>query len=684
MNRQQASELLRKTLDDNTLVDWHVRLTTDVTKPYLGLCSYKDKAIILNAHHIDTHPEIEVRNTIFHEVAHAMCPTHGHDEYWAEHAKKLGCDNTEPCAHYSLSADAIDAIRSGADLVVTFEEQTIRKPKYEVKRLQDICTAKDKDGKECGKILKQVSAKEFISNGKRYKAIRYECNHTRMVLSDSQTLFESFVTFEHRNNGCAHNWNKNRCIDCNAFRPFPFQIEGMRSLERANGRLAIFDEMGLGKTIQSLGYIAYHPDALPVLYVVKSGIKYQWLQQINTWLGPSYFGQVLTSSKENFLPGLKTYIVSYDILRRLDQSKFEQLVNNIKMRTLILDECQQIKNPDSSRTQMVRALAKKIPNIIPLSGTPWKNRGSEFFVVLNMLDPKRFWSFEAFKRQWVDYYWDGNKQKEGGINNPKKFKEYISDLAIRRERSEVMPELPTISRNKLIAEVPENVRTAYNAAKKKLIDDYNEAVINGTENSFGAQSKVMTNLILMRQIVGMAKIPATVEFAQEFLEDTDRKLVIFVHHKECGIQILNQMKTWCAENNYAQPLALTAELSSQERFNVQEEFNSPSRRLLIASTLASGEGLNLQTCSDCIMHERQWNAANEMQAEGRFIRIGQQANAITATYIHGDETIDTQLDKIVERKRMAFDSAMNKDGYIHTWDQNSIIKELVESIVKSK
>jgi len=685
MTRQQASELLRFTLDAYDLKDWHVRLTTDVTKPYLGLCSYKDKAIILNAHHIDTHPEIEVRNTIFHEVAHALCPNHQHDDVWATFARNLGCDNTEPCAHYSLSEEAIDAIRSGADLVVTFEEQTIRKPKYEVKRLQDYCTAKLKDGNECGKVLKQFGiAKEFISGGKRYKKIAYECGHIRVILADSQTLFENFITFEHRNNNCKHEWNKNKCTICDASRPFPFQIEGMRALERANGRLALFDEMGLGKTIQSLGYIAYHEDALPVLYVVKSGIKFQWLQQIVTWLGPNYFGQVLSSSKENFLPGLKTYIVSYDIWRRMDQEKIEHLINTIKPKTLILDECQQIKNPDSSRTQMIRALAKKIPNIIPLSGTPWKNRGSEFFVVLNMLDPKRFWSYEAFKRQWVDTYWDGNKQKEGGIANPKKFKEYIKDLAIRRERNEVMPELPSISRNKLIAEVPENIRTAYNVAKQKLIDDYNVAVIGGEENTFGAQSKVMQNLILMRQIVGMAKIPATVDFIQEFLEDTERKLVVFVHHKECGIQIYNQMVQWCAENSYPQPLKLTAEMSSQERFECAELFNSPSRRLLIASTLASGEGLNLQTCSDCIMHERQWNPANEEQAEGRFIRIGQMANAVTATYIHGNETIDTQLDKIVERKRVSFANTMNEKGYVGNWSQDNIIKELVESIIKGK
>ncbi|MBI3888045.1 hypothetical protein HY310_03180 [Candidatus Microgenomates bacterium] len=39
----------------------------------------------------------------------------------------------------------------------------------------------------------------------------------------------------------------------------------------------------------------------------------------------------------------------------------------------------------------------------------------------------------------------------------------------------------------------------------------------------------------------MAKIPSTVEFIQEFLEETERKLVVFVHHKECGIQIYEQM-----------------------------------------------------------------------------------------------------------------------------------------------
>ena len=473
-------------------------------------------------------------------------------------------------------------------------------------------------------------------------------------------------------------------MTCGAFRLFPFQVEGARSLERANGRMAIFDEMGLGKTIQPMAYIHYNTErTLPIVALVKSGIKYQWSQAFITWLGDKYFAQVIKSSKEQFIPGLKVYIISYDILRRLNTAQLDRLIKVIKPKTLILDECQLIKNPDSSRTQEVRKLAKEIPNIIPLSGTPWKNRGSEFFTVLNMLAPSRFWSFEAFKRNWVSYYWDGNKQKEGGIRNPDKFKEFISDIAIRRERSQVMPELPTISRSKLIAELPESAQKAYDVAEDKLVNEWNDFVISGEEDSMAAHQKLMENLMAMRQIIGLAKVPATVEFAQEFLEDTDRKLVIFVHHKQCGQLIFDQLHDYCVENKLPVPLRLTADMSSEERYDVQLKFNGPNYRLLIASTLASGEGLNLQSCSDCVMHERQFNPANEEQAEGRFIRIGQTANAVNATYVHGNDTCDVILDSLVEKKRIQFHNAMN-NGMMPVWNEGSLVKEIASIISKNR
>ena len=70
MIREDAIKLCREELDKQNLTDWHIRLTQKIEgrNTFLGLCSYKDKCIILNAHHLDIHPEIEVLNTVRHEV----------------------------------------------------------------------------------------------------------------------------------------------------------------------------------------------------------------------------------------------------------------------------------------------------------------------------------------------------------------------------------------------------------------------------------------------------------------------------------------------------------------------------------------------------------------------------------------------------------------------------------------
>ena len=64
MQRNEATHFTRKTLDDNGLSDWKIRLISDLTRPILGKCVYTEKCIYLNAHHIDTHPDVEVINTI--------------------------------------------------------------------------------------------------------------------------------------------------------------------------------------------------------------------------------------------------------------------------------------------------------------------------------------------------------------------------------------------------------------------------------------------------------------------------------------------------------------------------------------------------------------------------------------------------------------------------------------------
>ena len=76
------------------------------------------------------------------------------------------------------------------------------------------------------------------------------------------------------------------------------------------------------------------------------------------------------------------------------------------------------------------------------------------------------------------------------------------------------------------------------------------------------------------------------------------------------------------------------------------------------------------------MHERQWNPANEEQAESRYTRFGQDAASVDVLYMIAAGTIDDYFTELVERKREAFRKGMNKEA--QSWAETSLMQELFE------
>jgi SNF2 family DNA or RNA helicase len=79
--------------------------------------------------------------------------------------------------------------------------------------------------------------------------------------------------------------------------PFPFQKDGIRFIEDTGFRCLIGDEMGLGKTVQMLGALRLHPEMLPVLKIVKSGLKRQLELETYNWNGGDPMIQTIESLK---------------------------------------------------------------------------------------------------------------------------------------------------------------------------------------------------------------------------------------------------------------------------------------------------------------------------------------------------------------------------------------------------
>lgn len=65
----------------------------DRAKRRFGACHYRTKKISLSAHLVSLNDEARVRDTILHEIAHALVGfKHHHDAVWKAKAIEIGCD----------------------------------------------------------------------------------------------------------------------------------------------------------------------------------------------------------------------------------------------------------------------------------------------------------------------------------------------------------------------------------------------------------------------------------------------------------------------------------------------------------------------------------------------------------------------------------------------------------------
>jgi len=497
----------------------------------------------------------------------------------------------------------------------------------------------------CGKVAVEKSKISFGN----HKIVTLECGHT--IANEVLSSQIDIVTIL---NGCSL---------------MPYQVEAVKFLENADAKALLADEQGLGKTIEALALIKLHKDELlPCIIVCPTTVKLQWHHEILAKCGTAGFlTQVISSNKEMAAPGFDIYITTYDMIK--NEKCFDLVKDKIKF--IIIDECQRIKNHLSQRAKAIQKVAKDLDHILPMSGTPIKNNAGEYFTVLNLVRPQAFPHYTHFVANECDSYNNGWGFKVGGLKDPEAFHEKTKEFILRRTKEQVLPDLPQLSRKFFHVELDRKLNKAYDAAMKELDDlMYSDEEMTGLARA----SNMLAIYNKMRQITGISKVEQCIDWTTEFLMSCDRKLVIFVHHHAVANKLEVELNQWLTDGGFAPCLNLTAQLGADERQNMAETFHyDDKRRVMIASTLATGEGLNLQFCSDAIMLERQWNPANEEQAEGRFHRFG-QLNPVSVTYMLASETIDDYFTELVEQKRSLVAATMdNKDV---AWDTSSLMTEL--------
>lgn len=109
-------KLTKELLKSHGLHDWSVSL--DRAKTRAGKCSYRMKTIFLSKHYISTSSADDIRDTILHEIAHALTPGEGHSALWKSKAIEIGCSGDVHCKsftrapfHITCSCRAVNVYR---------------------------------------------------------------------------------------------------------------------------------------------------------------------------------------------------------------------------------------------------------------------------------------------------------------------------------------------------------------------------------------------------------------------------------------------------------------------------------------------------------------------------------------------------------------------------------------------
>jgi SWI/SNF-related matrix-associated actin-dependent regulator 1 of chromatin subfamily A len=503
--------------------------------------------------------------------------------------------------------------------------------------------------------------------------LKLACGHTSIketMASVEDNFFDSFVSYrgEHL---------------------LPFQVDGAKFAIEANARVLIADDTGLGKTVQAFAVIKQKQLKRGII-VCKAGLRDQWEHQYYNWVGEDYgLVRVIREPRiDKIHKAFPITIVSFESLHRCPWLIDDDLLS--KMDFVIIDEVQKIKSLSAKMTQAVRRLChnpsadRHIPHVIGLSGTPIKNNAAEYFPILNILRPDIFNNYNNFTWRYVDSYFSGQYRKFGGLASDMidDFRAKTEKFIIRRTREQVMPELPLIFRHYLYNNLSDKVKDEFDRLVEQFQNEYNSG-----KRDMGPGSNLLAIITMMRYVIGIAKVDETLDFLEEFLQTTTRKLVVFVHHHD--VAKLLDLKLRKLEDGDGQPLSDSVlnivGLTPDKRTPVLDEFkDNDKKRVLIASTLASGEGLNLQYCSDAVILEFEWNYANEYQAETRFTRIGftvteENQNKVTITRPIALGTMDEWMMELKERKKVYSDQAL--DGKEGDMSDSSVMKEMAEKIM---
>jgi DNA repair and recombination protein RAD54B len=441
-------------------------------------------------------------------------------------------------------------------------------------------------------------------------------------------------------------------------------VMGMRGFNGQGALLA--DEMGLGKTLQTIALLWTLLKQNPVhgvdgiikkaLIVCPVTLIANWKQEFNKWLGNERIGVFVADGQKNirltdFTHG-KSYsvmIIGYEKLRSVQ----DELKKGGGIDIVIADEGHRLKTAQNKSAQAIRGLNTN--RRIILSGTPLQNDLSEFFVMVDFINPGLLGSYNTFKKEYespiLKSKEPGTSQRdiEKGVAREEELSILTKQFILRR-RAEVMAKyLPPKTEYVLFCKPTQ--------AQARVYQHVLESPIFG--RVLGSPEASLQLITILKKVCNAPSllarqdqvVPANSNVAQ-LLEIIPKELLqkspLMASSKFRVLdRLLKHLCTNTVEkivlvSNYTSTLDLLgAHLSSlslpflrldgttpaSKRQDLVNTFNrSPATKCFafLLSAKSGGTGLNLIGASRLVLFDVDWNPATDLQAMARIHRHGQK------------------------------------------------------------
>ena len=408
-------------------------------------------------------------------------------------------------------------------------------------------------------------------------------------------------------------------------------VDWLSLLRRLELGALLADDMGLGKTVQALCALE-----APTLVVCPTSLLFNWKEEIARFR-PGLSVHVFHGPTRELDPNADVTLTSYAILR-LDADRLAAR----RFGTVVLDEAQNIKNPESQVAQAAYRLDAGFR--MALTGTPVENRLDELWSQLHFLNRGLLGGRSQFRQRYARPIADGDTVCATRL------RERIRPFLLRRRKQEVAPELPPRTEIVLHCELDAAERAVYDAVRaatvEKVVAQLSEggSVLAALEALLRLrQAACHADLVPGQRAQGSSKLELLASRLEEAAADGHKALVF---------------SQWTSLLDLVEPvlerdgLAYTRlDGATRDRESVVKHFQSEAGPpVMLVSLKAGGTGLNLTAADHVFLLDPWWNPAVEDQATGRAHRIGQTRPVVVHRLV-ARNTVEEGILKLHARKR---------------------------------